>query len=139
MSPEAIKLVPPPRLADAATGTRHVFVRDLIVDALIGVHPHEHDRPQRVRINLDLAVGEGEAPVDDDLVNVVDYEALVDGVTALIARGHVKLVETLADDVATMCLGDRRVHSARVRIEKLDVFAQAESVGVEIERFNTKV
>ena len=34
----------------------HVFVRDLLMPASIGVHRHEHDVPQRVRVNLDLAV-----------------------------------------------------------------------------------
>ena len=47
------------------------------------------------------------------------------------------LVETLADRIAEMCLEDQRVRTARVRIEKLDVFADAESAGVEIERFST--
>jgi dihydroneopterin aldolase len=33
-----------------------------------------------------------------------------------------------------MCLDDGRVRSVRVRVEKLDVFTDAASVGVEIER-----
>ncbi|MGY9002825.1 MAG: dihydroneopterin aldolase, partial [Rhodospirillales bacterium] len=48
-------------------------------------------------------------------------------------------VETLGDDIASMCLEDLRVRSVRVRIEKLDVFEDATSVGVEIERFATKI
>ena len=44
------------------------------------------------------------------------------------------LVETLAERLAGICLQDPRVRSARVRVEKLDVFADAVSVGVEIER-----
>jgi 7,8-dihydroneopterin aldolase/epimerase/oxygenase len=43
-------------------------------------------------------------------------------------------VETLAERIAEACFRDRRVITARVRIEKLDVYADAESVGVEIER-----
>jgi dihydroneopterin aldolase len=49
------------------------------------------------------------------------------------------LVETRAEDVAAMCLEDRRVLSARVRVEKLDILEDAQSVGVEIERFNSEV
>jgi len=37
-----------------------------------------------------------------------------------------------------MCLSDPRVLSARIRVEKLDVFPEAESVGVEIERFRRR-
>ena len=35
-----------------------------------------------------------------------------------------------------MCLKKSEVSSARVRVEKLDIIDCAESVGVEIERFN---
>jgi dihydroneopterin aldolase len=56
-----------PRIADAARRIRHVFVRDLELDAAIGVWRHEHGRRQRVRINLDLSVTEGREPPPDEL------------------------------------------------------------------------
>jgi dihydroneopterin aldolase len=65
---------------------------------------------------------------------VVDYEGVANAVRALVAAGHVMLVETLAERIAEACLADPRVHLARVRVEKLDVFADAASAGVEIER-----
>ena len=40
----------------------------------------------------------------------------------------------LAERIAEACLLDRRVQLARVRVEKLDIFADATSAGVEIER-----
>ena len=161
-----------PRIADAARGLRHVFLRDLTLPASIGVHPHEHAAPQRIRINVDLGVDDDgarplsrpaplhanagrparvdaaapdtapvtpSAPVSaaigrDDLRRVVDYETVADAVRAIVAAGHVKLVETLAERIAETCLADPRVHLARVRVEKLDVFADAASAGVEIER-----
>ena len=128
-------------IADARAAIRHVFVRDLVLDCSIGIHQHEHEALQRVRVNLDLAVREGETngKLEDELANVVCYEDLTKGVRALVSREHVNLVETLAEDVAAMCLGDDRVRSARVRIEKLDILEDAESVGVEIERFNPEL
>lgn len=125
--------VQPLRIADAREGVRHVFVRDLMLDALIGVHRHEKRQHQRVRVNLDLAVREGDAK--DRLDAVVCYEKIVVGVRALVGEGHVNLVETLAERIAALCLQDARVQSARIRVEKLDVFEDAASVGVEIERF----
>ena len=65
---------------------------------------------------------------------MVSYEEIVNGVKALFARGHVGLVETLAEDIAVLCLEDTRVRSVRIRVEKLDVIAETESVGIEIER-----
>ena len=126
------------RLADARNRLRHVFVRDLMLLASIGVHAHEQAKSQRIRINLDLAVTE-DAGVrfPDDVGQVVCYEQVSDGVRRLVAEGHVNLVETLAERIADFALSDGRVQIVRVRVEKLDVFADVASVGVEIERFSS--
>lgn len=116
--------------------TRRVFVRDLVVDCLIGVYRHERDGAQRVRINLDLTVFESPEPIDDRLANVLSYEDLIVKVRALAGAGHVNLVETLAERIAVLCLAEADVSVAKVRVEKLDVFADASSVGVEISRSN---
>ena len=133
-----MELVQPRNIADARAAIRHAFVRDLVLECSIGVHQFEREATQRVRINLDLAVREADTSgqLNDDLANVVCYEELTKGVRAIVARDHVNLVETLAEDVATMCLTDMRVRSARIRVEKLDILEDALSVGVEIERFN---
>ncbi len=130
-----VRLIEPLRIADARARLRHVFVRDQVVACSIGVHKHEMNTLQRVRINLDMAVLEGDKPLDDDLENVVCYEKVTAGVRAVAARGHVNLVETLAERIAAACLNDGRIRSVLVRVEKLDVFDDVDSVGVEIERF----
>lgn len=121
-------------IANAGQGLRHVFIRDLVLSGSIGVYRHERETRQRVRINLDLAVFEGAADLTDSLRNVVCYETIANAVRALVAARHVNLVETLAERIAALCLDDARVRSVRVRVEKLDVFPDATSVGVEIER-----
>ena len=119
---------------DVEERTRRVFVRDLVLPCLIGVHRHEQDGRQRVRINLDLDVLEGDGPIQDKLTNVMCYEELVADVRDMVGAGHVNLVETLAERIADLCLARTTVRCATVRVEKLDVFADAASVGVEIER-----
>ena len=121
-------------MADAAPSFRRLFVRDLVLGAKIGVHTHERADSQCVRINVDLSVAEGERPPSDRLDEVVCYEDIVEGIKAIVAAGHINLVETLAERVAAMCLHDARVVNARIRVEKLDVIPEAASVGVEIER-----
>ena len=130
------------RFADTVRATRHMFIRDIVLNASIGVHKHEQQATQRIRVNIDLAVADAgaaanisRAPVGhDDLTRVVDYETIVNRVREMVAGGHVQLVETLAERLAEACLNDPRVKIARVRVEKLDVFADAASAGVEIER-----
>jgi dihydroneopterin aldolase len=130
-----------PRFADTARSVRHMFIRDLVLPASIGVHPHEHAGPQRVRINIDLAIAETPtanisrpAVGADELGRVVDYEAIVNRARAITAAGHIQLVETLAERLAEACLLDVRILTARVRVEKLDIFPDAAAAGVEVER-----
>jgi dihydroneopterin aldolase len=121
-------------VASGAAGLRHVFVRDLDITARLGIYPHERESPQRIIVNIDLSVKEGEHPLTDDISNVVSYEIVVKKVEAIVAEGHVNLVETLCELIAAACLKDKRVMAARVRIEKPDIIKNARSVGVEIER-----
>jgi 7,8-dihydroneopterin aldolase/epimerase/oxygenase len=127
-------VVQPLRIADAKKALRHVFVRDLVLLGRVGIYDAEKSAPQRVRINLDLAVREDMRPMGDDYGKVVCYEQIVTKARGVVEDGHVNLVETLAERLAGICLQDPRVRSCRVRVEKLDVFADALSVGVEIER-----
>lgn len=132
-----------PAFADVTQATRRMFIRDLTIAASIGVYAHEHDQRQRVRINVELAVLDdgaqnfSRAAVGaDDLARVVDYETIVDNIRAIATAGHIQLVETLAERLAESCLADVRIRRVLVRVEKLDVFADAAAVGVEIERRN---
>jgi len=128
----------------ASANLRHVFLRDMTLLASIGVHAFEHEARQRIRLNVDLAVlDEGgphgrpfslASPAKDDLLRVVDYEAVANRVRAIVTAEHVRLLETLAERIAEACLEDKRVRIVRVRVEKLDIFADMASVGIEIER-----
>ena len=131
-------VVQPLRQPDAVPRTRRMFIRDLVVNMLIGVHRHERDGRQRVRINIDLSLIDDSGIDDDRLASVVSYETLVHEIRRMCDSGHVNLVETLAERIARLCFDDRRVRGAIIRVEKLDVFADTASVGVEIERFNPK-
>ena len=113
--------------------TMKIFVRDLILPSRIGVYSHEKHGAQRVRINLELTCVEHPA-INDEYQNVVCYAEVVEGIRAILAQGHINLVETLAERIAAYCLEDHRILSAKVRVEKLDVMPEASAVGVEIER-----
>jgi len=56
---------------------------------------------------------------------------------AITEESHINLVETLAERIAGLCLADARVARVRVCVEKLDIYEEAASVGVEIERVRT--
>lgn len=120
--------------ADATRSVRHVFVRDYVTDAEIGVWEHEKDTRQKVRINVDLSVQESKQHHDDQLQNVVCYNDIVTNIQGILNKGHINLVETLAENIADMALVNEQVIGVRVKVEKLEAVEGAASVGVEIER-----
>jgi len=122
------------RRASASRGIRHVFVKDLTLDARIGIYETEKLKPQRIIVNIDLSVQENDGPMPDDISHVVSYEIVVKKVEAIVAEGHINLVETMAEKFAEACLKDKRVIAVRVSVEKPDIVPNARSVGVEIER-----
>ena len=107
------------------------------MQARLGVHAHEKRAPQRIIVHVELAVEDPWAPSGvgpDELGRVVDYEKLVNLASAEVATGHVLLVETLAERLATAALADPRVRRVRVCIEKPEAFADVAAVGVVVER-----
>ena len=110
-----------------------IFVRDLVIAVSIGIHAREKRQRARLRINTELTL-DMPVPRQDDFTEVLDYESIVAGIKTLAEAKHTNLVETFADRVAALCLNDKRVASVRVTVEKLDIYPEAESVGVTIER-----
>ena len=123
-----------PSSTAAPAARRCLLIRDLVLPCSIGVHEHERHATQRVRINVRVEVTDDERPIDDSIANVVSYETIVDGIRAIVAGGHINLVETLADQIVDLCLANRRVSGVWARVEKLDLYPDADGVGVEVER-----
>jgi dihydroneopterin aldolase len=124
---------PVPRPApDAAPVYDRVFMHDLVLDVEIGVYTNEKGVTQRVRFSVDVDLLPATSTLDDDIGRAFDYDTIIKGIKAIIARGHINLVETLAEEVAARCLAHPRAARVTVRIEKLD--KEPGAVGVEIVR-----
>ncbi|MDB5460518.1 MAG: folB [Caulobacteraceae bacterium] len=105
-----------------------VFVRDIPVQAEIGLYSHEYGRSQPLTVDVELEVVPSASEQVGDIVN---YENIVAWTRDVAAAGHIKLVETFAEQVALACMRDSRVLSARVRVEKPEALAPA-IAGVEV-------
>lgn len=121
-------------LAPAADTARiivtKVFVRGLKVDAQIGVYDHEHGRLQPLVVDVELDVAASHC---ERLGDTVNYEMVGEVARALVAEGHIDLVETFAERLAQACFADPRVTRARVWVEKfLVLVSYAVVAGVEI-------
>jgi dihydroneopterin aldolase len=116
---------------DKGGETDCVFVHDLVMPVAIGAYDFERGHTQRVRFNIDVDVRRLAAQAED-MRDVFSYDLVVDAIKLILSRGHVALVETLAEQVAAAILAHTQVVATKVRVEKLDVLDGC--VGIEIKR-----
>jgi dihydroneopterin aldolase len=116
---------------DKAGETDRVFVHDFMMPVAIGAYDFERGHTQRVRFNVDVDIRRLNAQAED-MRDVFSYDLVVDAIKLILSHGHVALVETLAEQVATALLAHAQVVSVQVRVEKLDVLDGC--VGIEIKR-----
>lgn len=109
-----------------------IFVHDYVLEVEIGVHHNEKGVTQRVRFSVDIDVTPNPSALNDDIERTLDYDYVINGIKAIISRGHINLVETLAEEVAQHCLAHPRAARVTVNIEKLDKDPGA--VGVKVVR-----
>jgi dihydroneopterin aldolase len=118
-----------PSLADC----RRLFLRNYDIWINIGVHDFEKRGEQRVSINVELYVPLAlSTPSADELDEVLDYDFIRRTIAERVARGHIHLQETLADDILKLMLAHPKVRAARVSTEKPDVYPDCDAVGVEV-------
>jgi len=112
---------------------RTITLDSLHVLAQVGVLAHEFGAPQPVLISVSVDMPDAPAvPVRDELSQVLDYRSLRELAKAEAEREHTHLLETLAGRIAQRALALPGVAAARVRVAKPQVFADCDSVSVEV-------
>ena len=111
-----------------------IFIRDLRLQAIIGIHPHERTTPQTVRIDLDLAADTARAVATEQIADALDYQRLTEAVEALVVASRCQLIETLAEQIASMIRRDFDVPWLRLTLHKPDALKTCGDVGLVIER-----
>lgn len=99
----------------------------------LGIHPEELAAPQRVIITVRMDVVYPDAPAEDRIDAVLDYDFVRSGIQSMIADQHFHLQETLCEAIAALCLSDARVEQVMVRTSKPDIYPDA-AVGCEVVR-----
>ena len=111
-----------------------VFIRELRADTVIGVYDWERRIRQSVMLDLELASDNRRAAASDSIADAVDYAAISARLLSFIEGSEFQLIETLAEQVATIVLEEFAVPWLRLRLANPGAVAQARDVGVLIER-----
>ena len=111
-----------------------ILIRDLRVEALIGIHKRERHILQTVSLDLEIGLPGAQVFESDRVSDTIDYEQVALKIRSLAASGHFRLVETFAERIARLLIGDFGAPWVKVSAAKLGVLANARFVGVSIER-----
>ena len=101
-----------------------------------GVLAEERSRAQPFELDLDLELDTGRATQTDDVDDTVDYGAVVEVASRVVATESFRLLEALDARVADALLADARVRAVTVAVRKLrpPVPVDLGSAGVRLTR-----
>ena len=113
---------------------RKVFIKNLILDVFIGIHNFEKKKKQRVRFNIEVITNPYIKPNNKDLSTILNYEDLINKIKLLVKKQHHELIEDLAENMFEIIFQNRLVKKINIKIEKLDIIKNSESVGIEFSK-----
>ena len=116
-----------------------IEIRGLTERGRHGWFEFETQSGQTFRVDLVLSLDDGvmqAAAASDDLAATVDYGTIAESVRSLVAGDPVRLIETLAERIASTCLADPRVQAVDVTVHKPEapVSAAVDDIAVRIRR-----
>lgn len=111
-----------------------IEIEDLLVRTIVGINPDERENRQDVLITVRLEADLRPAARTDSIDDAINYKSIKKSIIAFVEQSSFQLVETLAEEVAQVCLKDSRVQRVRVHLRKPGALRFAKTVGVCIER-----
>ena len=111
---------------------RTVFIKNFIIQEIIGFHQHEKIKKQKIKFNIVLNINQSSIPDEKDINSIVDYEKITNKLENLTKRKKYNFLESLAEDSFEEIFEDSRINSVTIKIEKPEAIKNAVSVGVEV-------
>lgn len=113
-----------------------IFIPELRVACFVGVPDEERRQEQDIWLDVELTADLTAAGRSDDFDKTIDYEAVCKTVETTVKRRTRKLIETIAEEVAEVLLGNYPVEAVKIRVRKPSAL-QSRGVpyaAVEVER-----
>ena len=113
---------------------RKILIKDLILKIYVGIHDFEMKKKQRVKFNIEISTDPNLKPNNKNLSSILNYEEIINEIKTLVEKFHHKLLEDLAENIFEILFKKEIVKRAIIRLEKLDIIKNTDSVGIEIEK-----
>ena len=113
---------------------RKVIIKNLVLNIFIGIHDFEKKKKQKVRFNIEVITNPFVKPNNKDLKTILNYEEIINKIKDLVRKEHHELLEDLAENIFTIIFQNNLAQKAKIKIEKLEIIKNSESVGVEFSK-----
>ena len=113
---------------------RKVIIKNLIISMFVGIHDFEKRKKQRVKFNIAITTDSKIEPNKKELSTILDYEKVIKNLTLLVEKKHYDLLEELSESIFEMIFNSKLVKKVNLKLEKLDIIKNAESVGIEVSK-----
>ena len=117
---------------DKSSIKRTVFIKNFIIEEIIGIHEHEKVKKQKIKFNVIIDVDQNTIPNEKNIKSIIDYEKIANKLENLAKNKKYNFIESLAEDSFNEIFEDKRIDSVKIKIEKPEAIKNAESVGVEV-------
>ena len=111
-----------------------IFLGEMRVETVIGIWEWERKIRQTVSIDLEMGADIRRAAETDSIDDTLNYKKVAKRIQQFVSESEFQLVETLAEKVAGIVLGEFDVPWVQVRINKPGAIRGARDVGVMIRR-----
>jgi dihydroneopterin aldolase len=111
-----------------------IFLHDLKVETIIGIEDWERKIRQTVSIDLEMGADIRRTAKTDSIDDTLNYKAVAKRVQQFVTESEFQLVETMAERIAELVLGEFEVPWIQVRVSKPGAIRGSDNVGVLIHR-----
>jgi dihydroneopterin aldolase len=111
-----------------------LFVKRFPLKCVIGAFDRERKSKRTVYITLSLESDMRKACRTDRLANALDYSQVLKNIRREAVSARCRLIETLADRIADVCLWEKSVQKAIVTVEKKGAFGVSVAARIEKRR-----
>ena len=109
--------------------TKKIVIKDLVLLMSVGIHNFEKLKKQKVKFNLEITTDPNLKP---DLKNIVNYEDIINKLKKLTEKKHFELLESLSEEIFDEIYKNKKIKKIKLKIEKLDIIKETNSVGIEV-------
>ena len=111
-----------------------IFLSEMKIETTVGIWEWEKRIKQQVIIDIEMSADIKKAAATDQIEDTLNYKAVAKSVRKLVEESSFQLVETMAEKIAELVIGEHNVSWVRVKVNKPGAMRGSKGVGIIIER-----